>query len=274
MSHRAAHGLAVVTGASSGIGADIARLLARRGQPVLAVARRAERLQALSKEAEALKAPIHPYPLDVTAPGAGEKLLAESRRLGGATWLVNNAGFGAYGAFREQAPERLSEMVRLNCESLVVLTRLFLDDLLLADRGVILNVASLAGFQATPFMSVYGATKALVLTFSEGLREELVHTRVTVTAFCPGPVPTEFQEVSGVARRRSTPPGQVSSEDAAKAAISGADRGRTIVIPGALSQATAVMAQIFPRFLVRRASRQMLRPGDDEGNAPSPPWSR
>jgi short-subunit dehydrogenase len=156
----------------------------------------------------------------------------------------------------------------------VVLSRLFLDDQLRAERGVILNVASLAGFQPTPFMSVYGATKAFVLSFSEALREELTHTRVTVTAFCPGPVPTEFGEISGIARRHRTPPGSISSEKAAKLAISGADRGRTVVVPGALSQATAVAVQLFPRALVRRASRQMLRPGGDEGNAPAPPWSR
>ena len=273
MSHRAAHGLAVVTGASSGIGADIARQLAHRGQAVLAVARRAERLEALSREAEGLKAPVHAYPLDLTAPGAGEKLLAESRRLGGATWLVNNAGFGAYGPFGKQPPERLAEMVRLNCETLVVLTRLFLDDLLLADRGVVLNVASLAGFQPTPFMAVYGATKALVLSFSEGLREELTRTRVTVTAFCPGPVPTEFGEISGVSRRLRNPPGSISSQMAAKLAISGADRGRVLVVPGRMSQAAAVAAQLFTRALVRRASREMLRPGD-EGDAPGQPWSR
>ncbi len=273
MSHRAAHGLAVVTGASSGIGADIARQLAHRGQPVLAVARRGERLEALARESQGLKARIHPYALDVTSAGAGERLLEEARRLGRATWLVNNAGFGAYGPFVEQPAARLAEMVRLNCESLILLTRLFLPDLLLADRGVVLNLASLAGFQPTPFMSVYGATKAFVLSFSEGLREELAKSHVTVTAFCPGPVPTEFGAVSGVSRRLRNPPGSISSETAAKLAISGADRGRTVVVPGRMSQATAIAVQLFPRALVRRASREMLRPGG-EAESPGQPWSR
>jgi short-subunit dehydrogenase len=186
MRHRAAHGLAVVTGASSGIGAALARHLARRGQPVLAVARRAERLEALASGAGSLDAPIHPLALDVAEGGAAERVLEESHRLGGATWLVNNAGFGAYGAFAAQDAGQLAAMIRVNCEALVLLTRAFVGDLVRADHAVILNVASAAGFQPTPFLAVYGATKAFVLAFSEAIREELTRTRVTVTAFCPG----------------------------------------------------------------------------------------
>jgi short-subunit dehydrogenase len=260
------HGLAVVTGASSGIGSALARALARRGQPVLAVARRAERLEALARaEGTLLSAPIHPLSLDLCEPGAPEKVLAESRRLGGATWLVNNAGFGLYGRFAGQDPGRLAAMVRLNCEALVLLTRAFLDDLLASERGVILNVASAAGFQPTPYMALYGATKALVLTFSEALREELVGTRVTVTAFCPGPVATEFGAVAGYSARLRTPPGKLDAETAARAALDAADRGRAVVVPGRLNRAATLAAQLLPRALVRRASREVLKPEDDEG---------
>lgn len=272
MSHRAAHGLAVVTGASSGIGAGIARLLARRGQPVLAVARRDARLESLAREVEG-GAPIHRLAVDVAESGAAARVLAEARRLGGAAWLVNNAGYGMYGPFATQPAERLGAMVRLNCEALVVLTRAFLDDLLRADRGVVLNVASLSGFQPTPYMSVYGATKAFVLSFSEALREELARTRVTVTAFCPGPVTTEFQDVAGMSARLRAAPGTLTVEAAAKSAISAADRGRAVVVPGRLQQAAAVAVQLFPRALVRRASRQVLRPREED-DAPAPPWSR
>ncbi len=272
MSHRAAHGLAVVTGASSGIGAAIARHLARRGQPVLAVARRRERLEALAADASH-DAPIHPLALDVADPTAPHQLLAEARRLGGASWLVNNAGFGLYGAFAFSPADRLGAMVRLNCESLVLLTRAFLEDLLHADRGVVLNVASAAGFQPTPYMAAYGATKAFVLSFSEALREELTRTRVTVTAFCPGPVTTEFQDVAGLSQRLRATPGALGAEAAARAAVSAADRGRAVVVPGRLQQAAALAVQLFPRALVRRASGRVLRPKPEE-NPPAPPWSR
>jgi short-subunit dehydrogenase len=260
MSHRAAHGLAVVTGASSGIGAALARALARRGQPVLAVARRAERLEALASDARALTAPIHALALDLAESGAAERVLAEARRLGGATWLVNNAGFGLYGTMSAQDPARLATMLRLNCEALVLLTRAFLPDLLVVERGVLVNVASSAGFQPTPFMAVYGASKAFVLSFSEALREELARTRITVTAFCPGPVATEFGEVAGYHARLRTPPGRISADDAARAALAAADRGRAVAVPGSLHRAAALAAQLLPRALVRRASRELLRP--------------
>jgi short-subunit dehydrogenase len=251
-------GLAVVTGASSGIGARLAAMLAQRGQPVLAVARRADRLEALA--AAAPPGALHALALDLTEPGAPERVAAEARRLGGAAWLVNNAGFGAYGPFADQPPERLTAMLRLNCEALVLLTRALLPDLLQAERGVILNVASVAGFEPTPHMSLYGATKALVISFSEGLREELRRTRVAVTAFCPGPVDTEFGAVAGLAGRLRTPPGRLSAEAAARAALAAADRGRAIAVPGLLPKATALAVQLFPRSWVRRASAEVLRP--------------
>jgi uncharacterized protein len=268
MSHAAAHGLAVVTGASSGIGAAVARRLAHRGQPVLAVARRADRLEALASEGRSMAAPIHALALDLAADGAADKLLAEARRLGGATWLVNNAGFGTYGPVASQDPARLGAMIRLNCEALAVVTRLFLPDLLAGPRGVVLNVASAAGFLPMPYMAVYGATKAFVLTFSEALREELARgrARVTVTAFCPGPVATEFGEVAGYRARLRDPPGRLSAEEAARAALAAADRGRAIAVPGPLTWAATVAAQFLPRGLVRRASGKVLRPQS------GPPW--
>jgi uncharacterized protein len=269
VSHAAAHGLAVVTGASSGIGAALARRLAHRGQPVLAVARRADRLEALASDGRRLAAPIHPLALDLAEGGAGEALLAAARRLGGASWLVNNAGFGAYGPTASIDPDRLGAMVRLNCEVLAVLTRLFLPDLLAARHGVVLNVASAAGFQPTPYLAVYGATKAFVLSFSEALREELAQerARLTVTAFCPGPVATEFGEVAGYRARLRDPPGRLGADEAARAALAAADRGKAVSVPGPLNWAATFAAQLLPRGLVRRASARVLRP------QAGPPWS-
>src|SRR5512140_1483606 len=134
--------LAVITGASAGIGRALALAVAREGRPVLAVARRADRLEALAAEAasEGL-APIHPLPLDVTAPGAVGQLLARAESLGGAEWLVNDAGFGEYAPVLEMAPERLQAMLRLNCESLVLLCRAFLPGMV-ERGGFVLNVAS------------------------------------------------------------------------------------------------------------------------------------
>jgi short-subunit dehydrogenase len=256
--------LAVVTGASSGIGAEIARALSRGGRPVLAVARRGDRLDALAAEArDAGGAPVHPLVLDVAAPGAAERVRDRARALGGAAWLVNNAGFGFYGPLGSAAPERLAEMVRLNCESLVVLTRVLLDDLVAAGRGgAILNVASVAGFQPMPFMSVYGATKAFVISFTEGLSEELRGTGVAVTAFCPGPVATEFGEVAGTGRRFHRAPG-IDAPTAAREALAAVARREVVALSSPFTNRLATaFGWLMPRGLLRRVSRRVLAPGE------------
>jgi short-subunit dehydrogenase len=254
-------GLAVVTGASSGIGAALARELSGRGRPVLAVARRGERLDALAAAAAAAgRAPVHPLALDVAAPDAAARVRERARELGGAAWLVNNAGFGMYGPFRAQPAARITEMIRLNCEALVALTGALVPDLVEAGRGAVVNVASVAGFQPTPYMAAYGATKAFVLSFSEALSEELAGTGVTVTAFCPGPVATEFGAVAGYVHRRGTPPGQISAEAAARAAVDAAEAGEVVAVPGPLNRIAVLTGKLLPRAWVRRASRQVLRP--------------
>lgn len=257
-------GLAVVTGASSGIGLVLARELSRRGHPVLAVARRAERLDALAREANDGAGRIHPLVLDLGTPGAAERVRDAARALGGAAWLVNNAGFGQYGRFEQATPARLGEMVRLNCEALVLLTHALLPDLRAAaangGRAVLLNVASAAAFQPTPFMAVYGATKAFVLSFTEGLAEELRGSGVAPVAFCPGPVATEFGEVAGTGRRFNEIPGILTAEQAARAALAQADRGDVVYVPGPLNRLAAQAGSFLPRGLVRRVSARVLRP--------------
>ncbi len=253
--------LAIVTGASSGIGAALARELSRRGRPVLVVARREERIVALSEEARAGgQAAIHALALDLTADGAAEVVRDRARELGGAAWLVNNAGHGLYGPFTALPAERLASLVRLNCEAVVALTHAVLPDLLAAGRGCIVNVASLAGYMPSPYMSVYGASKAFVISFSEALAEELRGTKVSVTAFCPGPVATEFGEVAGYSGRSHKPPGQISAEDAARALIAAAEAGAVADVPGPLNKLAAAVARILPRWLVRRASAAVLAP--------------
>lgn len=249
-------GLAVVTGASSGIGREIARELARRGHPVLAVARRAGRLAALAEEASAAGwAPIHPFPQDVTAPGAEARIAERAAALGGARWLVNDAGVSAHRPVAEDDPEALRRVLRLNVEALVLLTRALLPQLLAAPGARILNVASLAGLQPTPWYAAYGASKAFVISFSEALAEEL-RGRASVTAYCPGPVATEIFEASapGVVRRPTRPDADPAAT--ARGAVEAALRGRVVAVHGREGKLLAVLVRLAPRALVRRISRE------------------
>src|SRR5207244_11455973 len=131
---------------------------------------------------------------------------------------------------------RLAAMVRVNCEALVALTGLMLPDLVAQGAGVVLNVASAAAFQPTPFMAVYGASKAFVLSFTESLAEELLGTGVSATALCPGPVGTEFGEISGSRGRWKRPPGEITAEACARYGIRAASRGKVIAVPGRLNR--------------------------------------
>ena len=250
----------MVTGASSGIGGELARQLAERGHPVLAVARRADRLQELAARAAAAgHAAVHVMPLDVTAPDAGAQLLVRARELGGAGWLVNNAGGGRLLPFVDDAPAQAAQ-VRLNCESLVAITAAFVGDLVAQKQGVILNVASSAGFQPTPGMTTYGATKAFVLSFSEGLSEELRGTGVTVTALCPGPVSSEFFVDGGQRRRAHAVVGRDDARGGGALRLDAAERGRVVAVPGFSTKMVAWFSQVSPRGLVRRMSARVTLP--------------
>jgi short-subunit dehydrogenase len=253
--------LAVITGASAGIGLALARLVARHGRPVLAVARRADRLEALAAEARRAEwAEIHPFPLDVAEPGAAAALTARARALGGAEWVVNDAGFGVYGPVVQADVERLAAMVRLNCEAVVRVTHAFLPELERAGGGFVLNVASAAAFQPTPWLSAYGATKAFVLSFTEGLAEELRGTAVSAGAFCPGPVATEFGAVAGTGQRFGAPPGLLTAEAAAREALAQL-RGRAVVrVPRLVYKLLTAAQRLLPRGAVRRLSGQAHRP--------------
>jgi len=256
--------LAIVTGASSGIGEALARLLSARGTPVLAVARRRERLEALAMEArEAGHAEILPLAADLAEPGGPDEVAATARRLGVPALLVNNAGVGAYGRFEEQDPARLGALLRLNCEALLLLTHALLPDLVAAGDGAVLNVASTAGLAPTPFMAAYGASKAFVVSLSEALDEELRPRGVRVLAFCPGPVDTEFGEVAGVGERFVQSPGRLTAEQAARAALAQLDAREVVAVPGAVYQAVTLLPRVLPRRLVRLAAGRFLRPAEE-----------
>jgi short-subunit dehydrogenase len=260
--------LAVVTGASAGIGAALSRRLARAGRPVLAVARRHDRLAALAEEARAAGwAPVHPLAGDVSDEETCVRIASAAAELGGAAWLVNNAGFGYHGPFATQDRGRLALLVRLNCEAVVFLTHALLPQLRASGDGIVLNVASVAAFQPTPFMSVYGASKAFVLSFSEGLSEELRGKGVWVGAYCPGPVETEFREVSGGAGKIRRP-AVLSADDAAREALDQIARRKVIHVPRALYRFTTAGVRLLPRALARRLSARAQRGVAEEGSPP------
>ncbi|MEZ6187246.1 MAG: SDR family oxidoreductase [Planctomycetota bacterium] len=216
---------ALVTGASSGIGAAVARRLGAEGYRVVLVARRLERLEALARELPDARA----LAVDLLADDAAAQLLAAEPTL---DVLVNNAGAGRFGPALEIPAEDQAREVRLNCEALTRLTLAYLPGMVARGSGVIVNLASIAGFQPVPYFATYGATKAYVLSLSLALDEELRGKGVRVVAVCPGPVPTEFQGVAGSPDAHETPRIALrSAEDVAERCLEAIRRPRRVVIP-------------------------------------------
>lgn len=239
----------VITGASSGIGTELARGLARRGYPLVLVARRKERLDELADElGSQFSVGAEVLPLDLSDADARQQL---SERLRGESiaGLCNSAGFGTSGVFQDLPVERESEEVVLNSLTLMELTHAALPGMVERGAGAVLNIASIAGFQPMPYMAVYSATKAFVQTFSEAVHEELSGTGVSVTVLCPGPVPTEWGEIAN-AERFSIPIAQVSPHDVAEAAIAGMVEGKRSVVPGLVPKAVSIGGRYMPRTLL------------------------
>jgi short-subunit dehydrogenase len=238
----------LVTGASAGLGAEFARQCRKRGDELVLVARRQDRLEALAAELGG----AHVVALDLAAPGAPAQLLAEVEKLGlHVETLVNNAGFGLSGAFIGQPSARQTEMIELNMRLLTELCRLVLPRMVERGSGAILNVASTAAFQAGPYMAVYYASKAYVLSLTEALHQELKGSGVRVTALCPGPVKTEFFEVAGSADSRLAKMG-ADPASVVRAGLDGLAKGRAIVIPGFGNRVGAQASRLLPRAAMRR----------------------
>jgi len=219
-------GVALITGASSGIGEEFARQLAARGHDLVLVARRADRLEQLAAE---LPSRVHVVPCDLGADAAG--LAPRVAELGvDVDLLVNNAGFGNHDRFWEIAEGRDAAQVRLNCEAVVTLTRAFLPAMIERGSGGIVNMASIFGFQPMPYEAVYGASKAFLVSFSQALRTELRGTGVRVLAVCPGPVATEFQETAGVGGIKLV--GKIPVERVVAQALRAYDRDAGAIVPG------------------------------------------
>ncbi len=239
----------LVTGASSGIGYELAKLFAQNGFNLILVARREERLRAISEEFKsAYRSKVALVFKDLSRANAPQEIYEELRaRNVPVDILVNNAGFGALGAFHELDSEKILGMIQVNITALTLLTRLFLPDMFKRRYGKILNVSSTAAFQPVPMMAVYYATKAFVLNFSEAISYELRKTGVTVTALCPGPTRSEFQEVSGIRDALVVRAGLMSAEKVAKIGYRGLMKGRRVVIPGSLNRAGVWFSKYLPR---------------------------
>jgi short-subunit dehydrogenase len=250
----------LITGASSGVGAEIARQLAERGHNTVLVARREDRLRELAQElSDTYGVRAETVGCDLADAASREQMIARVEELGlTVEVLVNNAGYGTGGPFVELPADREIGMVRTNCEAVVHLLAVYAPQMAQRERGAILNTASVAAFQPLPRQATYAATKALVLSLSEALHAELQSVGVTVTALCPGPVRTEFIEVAQVEETLETTPGFVwiNADQAARAAIEGLEQGRRVVVPHLPVQAVAIAGRHTPRSVLLRALRR------------------
>ena len=223
---------ALITGASSGIGRDMARYLAAKGCDLILVARREDRIRELQKELKNVD--VRCITLDV---GRAEDCyrLYELTKDDGVNMLVNNAGFGLAGEYVRADLDTELNMIDVNIKAVHILTKLFLRDFVKRDRGIILNVASSAGFMAGPLLSTYYATKNYVLRLTEAIYEELRRkgSHVKISALCPGPVNTEFNQVAQVKFAMNG----ISSAYCAKVAIDGALQGKPVIVPGGMLKA-------------------------------------
>ncbi len=241
--------IALITGASAGLGAEFARQLSKRGHRLVLAARRKDRLEALAAELGNARA----VTADLAKPGAAAELIGDIERAGESVeLLVNNAGFGLHGRIAKLDPARQREMIDLNCGALFDLSRAVLPAMIERKAGAILNVASTAAFQPGPGMAVYFATKAFVLSLSEALHEEVKRHGIRVTALCPGPTKTEFGEVAGFAGNGAFDRWSMDSETVVRAGLAGLERNKAVVIPGAINKAGAVSTRLAPRVLVRK----------------------
>jgi short-subunit dehydrogenase len=252
-------GTALITGASAGLGAEYAKLFAADKHDLVLVARRRDRLEALARELEAshgIKARV--VAADLGASGGAAHVLEEVRRLGlQIDFLVNNAGFGASGAFAVLDAARQLEMIQLNIVALVTLTRALLPAMIARRSGRILNVGSTAGFPPGPFMAVYYASKAFVNSFSEGLSYELRGTGVTATVSCPGATATEFAGVAGNSRSLLFRLGAANAATVARQGYAAMMKGKAMVIHGFKNKLTVQSLRISPRAIARAVAASM-----------------
>lgn len=240
---------ALITGASGGIGEELARVFAREGYDVVLVARSADKLEALAAELRqkhGITARVTAQ--NLTAPGAAEAVFAAMEGTPPDV-LVNNAGYAAFGPFVESDLSTQLDMMQLNMVLLTHLTRLFLPGMVARRSGYVMNVASTAAFQPGPLMAVYYATKAYVLSFSEALASELNKSGVKVSALCPGPTQSGFQDRAAMGRVRLLDMGLMPARDVAEQGYRGMMKGQRVVVTGLRNKLFALSMRFAPRAL-------------------------
>jgi short-subunit dehydrogenase len=244
---------ALITGASAGIGLELARVFAREKYRVVLVARNQKRLEEIAQELRPADSQV--LAIDLSLPGAPEEIHGKAPKV---DVLVNNAGFGLFGKFVEKGLAEELNMMQLNMTALVALTRLYLPGMIAAGGGKVMNVASTAAFQPGPLMAIYYATKAFVLSFSEAIGNELEGTGVIVSTLCPGPTTSDFQEraqmqKSGLVKGRK----MMDARTVAEAGYRGLMAGKTVVIPGLANKLMAQSIRFSPRSMVTKVVRRI-----------------
>jgi uncharacterized protein len=248
--------IALVTGASTGIGLDLARLMAPNFDLII-TARNQPKLEQIAHELQAKHGNhVHVIAADLARPEAPQSIFDEVARRGlRVDALINNAGFGAYGDFKDIPWQTEADMIQVNITALTCLTRIFLPGMLERKHGRIMNVASTAGFQPGPLMAVYYATKAYVISFSEAIANELKGSGVTVTCLAPGATATEFAARADMEKSRLFKMGRMSSIDVARTGYNAMMRGKTLAIPGVRNWVMAEAVRFSPRKLVTAVAR-------------------
>lgn len=251
--------LAMVTGASSGIGEAFARDLARRGFSLILVARRRDRLEALASEVgTSVSADILVADL-----GSDDGVATVARRLelGGVSLFVNNAGLGYRGLISDQEPGNVRQLSRVNFEAPMLLSRAALGPMIRRGQGEIVNVVSMGAFQPVPYLGVYAATKAGLLSFTEALADEVAGTGVRVQALCPGNIPTGFQEVAGTKGSRFDRTPAMSAADVARSSLDAIlGGGPTLHLPAVTDRLSVFGQRFIPRAVARRVAGHLMKP--------------
>ncbi len=254
----------LLTGASGGIGLEMARVLGREGARLVLIARSVDRLEAVANEIRSMPGAgaVETISADLTRAGACDEIYRKAAGLGNIDVLINNAGVGEYGVFAEQDAGAVEQLLQLNINALTRLTRLVLPSMIARRSGRVVNIASMAGFQPFPYMTVYAASKAYVIDFSFGLYEELRGSGVGVTCICPGTTRTGFFDRGGFDHRRGEFLGMgANAADVAHECVRAIAAGKRLFVPGFNNRMASVFQRLLPARFLARMLGKFMKPG-------------